>query len=182
MRLLQLLQGAVVMDAADPYEDALLRLLALRLTRPDRAATVDRTPSAVIADVRAIGEQERRDIARGAARERAGWVAAIGVCQAFAVFGGLASRIAKLTDDLRDARVYLQREREWTGSHDVSQADVRAIIEAVPEALKVAACRLANAARLRHEEKCGVVLANLVETRTERDRLRQELAALRGAK
>lgn len=46
------------------------------------------SPSTVTADVRAIGEQERRDLARGAARERAGWVAAIGVCQAFAALRG----------------------------------------------------------------------------------------------
>ena len=101
----------------------------------------------------------------------------------------LVDEVTRLRDELRDARVYLQREREWTGSWDVSQDDVRAIIEAVPESLRVAATRLANAARLRHEERCGVVVVNLREARSERNALRawvgalyvcQAFAALRG--
>lgn len=76
-------------------------------------------------------------------------------------------------------RADVAHEREWTGSWDVSQDDVRAIIEAVPEELRTAARRLANAARQRHEERCSVVVANLIEARAERDRLRSTIAAAR---
>jgi hypothetical protein len=49
----------------------------------DARVICDASPAAIIDDVRTIGAAERRAHAIGAATERAGWVRAIAVCQAF---------------------------------------------------------------------------------------------------
>lgn len=81
---------------------------------------------------------------------------------------GLARRNALYREDLADPH--------W----DVSAEDVRAIVAHFPEGsiLREKVCRLAHAARFRHDEKCSVVLTNLRDARA---RIRELEAGLREA-
>ena len=59
------------------------------MTAEQARAVLDHAPAAVIADLRRLGDEERRNQAIGAAPlDSAGWVRAIGVCQAFAALRG----------------------------------------------------------------------------------------------